>query len=390
MRILFRPWGDIFTGPTLRGEKDRALVARLSQRIGAAISENPDVDYEDWMEPATLLLAALDEGLETVVLGSGPLAQALEAPVARIDGRLCPNVMLGRLMKSDPHSPIMGGLAWPRAARDDLANRYGELASVLSRMGRRAILADMPGEAGIAIDAPIGDGPVSVPAGEALARLAGSTAFVKQTRPAKAMTPFSLAIPPGATADDCERSLFEALDYHIIRFEGMRAALLVQDAIDMRHEMRFYVIDGRVVTGAGCVECSTPAQNQGVNVDPVTEDRRNRSTPTTHKAVAQRLATFAQSAADAIAEETARSAFGSLEAYTLDIALDGATGEPVIVEMNPAANAGLYATNAPALVKAIMALAARRQPTPRPVVAENFLSEGFLSSRCADEEFVDA
>jgi hypothetical protein len=61
------------------------------------------------------------------------------------------------------------------------------------------------------------------------------------------------------------------------------------------------------------------------------------------------MAELAQEAATALALECP-----SLEAYAIDTAIDDASGEPLVIEINPIDGAGLYATNADMLMRAIL------------------------------------
>ena len=142
--------------------------------------------------------------------------------------------------------------------------------------------------------------------------------------------------------------VFEAFDWALIHFEGKSDAFLVQEAIDMQYEYRFFITDGHIVTGAGCVEEHTPLQNS-TQFDPYM--RRYRHDPQDPVVIQRGLVQQYREFADLVVRQLAAE-IPELHDYVLDVTLtqDG----PAIVELNGLANAGLYAADPARIVEAIV------------------------------------
>src|SRR5699024_3654916 len=64
---------------------------------------------------------------------------------------------------------------------------------------------------------------------------------------------------PEMSRKDVHDALMSSSDgWELIRLAGRRGTLLVQDWIPMTYECRLFVVDGRIITAAGCVEEHTP------------------------------------------------------------------------------------------------------------------------------------
>ena len=227
--VLFRPCGDLQRAPRPRSEADLALRARIEAATGLAIAHDhgEPVDYEDWTEPMCLLDAALAAGREVLVLPRERLAEAVAAPVLRIPGEPGPLVLLGRRTRHDDRDADAVGLIWP--PRDHmLAGRYAELDAFHANAGRATHLANMPGDPVRAGGAPFRRLGTGGSAAEAMARLAGGTCLVKQVIPIKELGIQTFEIPDGATPAQCERMLWDRLEWHAVHYEGLRDCLLVQ------------------------------------------------------------------------------------------------------------------------------------------------------------------
>lgn len=342
MSVLFRPCGDILVGPAPRGQADIDLMALISAQLGQPVTIDDEVDYEDWMEPAAMLGAALRAELAVTILSDLPLARAIANPAHVIPGHACRDFLIGRLRNTDTMGLVdsMMDLGWPGPGGDRV-NHYAELESFSRNAGRQTRLADMPGEASPDLVGPgskLGDG---------LLAFAGSDCLVKQVWPAKSMPLVTLHPAVGMTADEAEGLFFNEVGFHIMRFEGDRNSLLVQERVTMTHETRFFVIDGALVTGAACIEANTPQQNPGMLMGSQFEVVRNSGELVTSEAIADQLWSFADRMVREIAEEAP-----ALRHYVIDLAL-GADGNPLVIELNPAFQAGLYGINADALFSAI-------------------------------------
>lgn len=126
----------------------------------------------------------------------------------------------------------------------------------------------------------------------------------------------------------------------LINDEGVKDAYLVQEVIPMRYEYRFFVINGAVVTGAGCVEELTPLDNGGEQFDSQMREYRNIECPSPVESRPDILSTyipFAEKVVEELAVERPE-----LTRYSLDVTL-GRNGEPVIIEFNSESNSGFYA-----------------------------------------------
>lgn len=126
----------------------------------------------------------------------------------------------------------------------------------------------------------------------------------------------------------------------LINDEGVKNAYLVQEVIPMRYEYRFFVINGAVVTGAGCVEEFTPLDNGGEPFDAQMREHRNTGCPSpveTRPDILRTFLPFAEMVVEELTEERPE-----LNRYSLDVAL-GKNDEPVIIEFNSESNSGFYA-----------------------------------------------
>jgi hypothetical protein len=165
--------------------------------------------------------------------------------------------------------------------------------------------------------------------------LEGKDAFVKATRDKY----FVKHIPVGA-------SFWEALDAMVYSFIDEEACLLVQEYVAMTYEYRLFVVDGQVVTGAGCIPWKTPLDNTALYDPAMIEHRTDTKVggPAMSNLRLDQYLSFASEAVDQLGG-------GS---FVLDVAM--INGEVAIVELNPMrlGQVGLYAANVNALVNAIL------------------------------------
>jgi hypothetical protein len=152
-----------------------------------------------------------------------------------------------------------------------------------------------------------------------------------------------------------ENSIMSYLDpdegWGLINDEGVRNAYLVQEVIPMRYEYRFFVINGAIVTGAGCVEELTPMDNDGEIFDSRMREYRNYdcSSPVeSREDLLDRFILFAKKVVDELVVECPE-----ITRYVLDVAL-GKNDEPVIVEFNGESNAGFYACQPERVTEALI------------------------------------
>ena len=129
---------------------------------------------------------------------------------------------------------------------------------------------------------------------------------------------------------------------------------LVQQWVPMTYEYRFFVVDGKLVSGAGCVEEFTPFNHAGVfPFDPQMRERRGNgiaahgNTPVeVREDLVQRYTEFATEVADVLPAH--------MNTIVFDVALNADTGEPLVVEFNTLPNSGLYASDVYAVYCALV------------------------------------
>lgn len=350
--IYFRPYRSLFEAPTPRTAEDHELYAFLEDKLSHRLTIVPDIDYEDWMEPVTLLAAALRLNLDVAILPAIPLPKAVNKPDVVFCGTPCPEMFLGRQLKSDPLYFDELNFAWPPKNADRI-NHYGELESFQKNAGRALHLAHFPGEPNTTDTPFLG---TATPGKDLDAVLADmpETVIVKQVWPAKAFPVFE-AKNDGRSGTSL---LMETMDFHLCRFEGDQNALLIQEKINMRFETRLFVVDGTVVTGSGVIEAHTPQDNVCVDVNPFFEETRNDGTRLVNHELGQDFRIAGDAFAQKILEEC------GLDAYVLDVALND-DNEIIIIELNPIPQAGLYGANADLLMESILTYATRQTETPQ-------------------------
>lgn len=161
--------------------------------------------------------------------------------------------------------------------------------------------------------------------------------FVKVNRNKYAAFPVDLGEVNSAA--DVSGLLDEELGWSMIHLEGRPDIFQVQEFVTMEHEYRVFVVDRRAVTGAGCIEEFTPLDNCGGAFDD--KLRLNRSAISGVEVapeIAEILVGYARTAVEALALE-----IPELADYVIDVAM-GADFKPLVVELNPLLNSGLYAS----------------------------------------------
>lgn len=147
----------------------------------------------------------------------------------------------------------------------------------------------------------------------------------------------------------------DALGWSLIRMAGTVGAFSLQEWIPMTYEYRLFVVDGDVITGAGNIEEYTPYNlyddfgNEGYLASDLREmgfDSRIR------KYRGNQIAASHDSAPESKPDLVERYLLRGQElaeehpgTYTLDLALNEATDEIVVVELNTLPNSGFYASD---------------------------------------------
>lgn len=123
-----------------------------------------------------------------------------------------------------------------------------------------------------------------------------------------------------------------------LHLEGRSRVFLVQEQIPMVDEYRFFMAGNRPVSGAGCIEHFTPLDARGPAFDGRVEGKRNSGNVRMDRDVTDRLRSFAEEAGAVLYEQAPE--LGA--AWVMDLAINQDTDEVVLIELNPARNAGLY------------------------------------------------
>lgn len=336
--ILFRP---LFSA-VLESDDPRAarLIASWKRAFPAAESSH-DLDFEDWVENAVRLDAALRLAPERLALvGKDGYAQYL-------DGRSVVNgeeiLFLGGWSNGDDELRGGGVFAFnphPKEQRVDcmFAQNYVESEVFQAHAGRGFRLCgrrEMP-EDRVALDI-----------FEALAdayREGSREVLIKVNLPKYALFRFSI---PSDDPAAIERHLTdEHFDFGLalVHLAGRDKMFMVQDRVKMTYEYRVIVINHEPVAGAGCVEAYTPLDNEAT-WDAKMEEVRSSGNVEHRADLASDYQSFAKRFTQAYKAERPLAMN-----YTLDLAV-GDNGI-LAIELNPLKNYGLYAMDFDAILKA--------------------------------------
>jgi hypothetical protein len=319
--------------PAVREHEER-LLALWRQHIGPA-AESEAGDYEDFYEQAARLDAALEAfSPENIWL---TVSQHQEGEARNLGSGET------RRIAALEHLPRYGVQASMRHQEVDqiqahLAANYYTYEAFRSRAGRRMVICGYAPEKEGALDL-----------GEVLAGFAADgvrKAFLKVNLNKYAAFPVDL--PAGFAPEDAGTALYRELDYGAMYLEGGSANFQAQEFVTMEYEYRVFVVGNCAVGAAGCIEEFTPLDNNGYAFDNQLRRNRQERTPVeAQPSIAGMLKGFARNAIDALALEVPE-----LTDYVIDVAL-GPGLKPLIVELNPLLNAGLYASQPVLVTKAI-------------------------------------
>lgn len=165
----------------------------------------------------------------------------------------------------------------------------------------------------------------------------------------------TIGLHPEMTAEDVESALMDSDDgWTFVRIAGKKNTILLQDQIPMRYEYRLFVVDGKVVSGAGCIEEFTPYSR----TEPASpfDDRmryvrgdiagnKNSTEPS--------VVTHEPELLDRYLDVGQDLAYQYKGTVVIDLALDVSTNRVVVVELNTLPNAGLYAADPDAIAMAL-------------------------------------
>lgn len=286
-------------------------------------------DFEDWVEAAYRVLGVVEAvGPERTWVHSRP-----GSAVSALDGR---SVSLGEL----PAGVVQVGMRPGRHGDEGsvsgrLAAGYMSLETFARHAGRRCELAGI-----LTRDEHDVEAVIERMRSEGLQRL------VVKGRAAKSLL---VTLETGSL----EEALSEVDPWALVHREGERDALLVQEWVPMRFEYRLFVVAHQLVTGAGAVVEHTPLDSTGEAFSSLVREHRSDDGTGAPAVADPRVRDLLVEFGWSVVEELSREV-PLLEDYVLDVAL-GPEGAPLVVELNPVPNAGLYASDPRRLFKALLA-----------------------------------
>ena len=158
-----------------------------------------------------------------------------------------------------------------------------------------------------------------------------------------------------------QNRLADAMGWAIVRLDEAPNSVVAQDLIDLQWEYRLFVVDGEVVSGAGCVEEFTPLdRTPGRPFDTLVRQYRGHHSPE-GKSPAVSNQPWIVAELVSFGRTVAREHGGTV---VIDVAIDAATGQPVVVELNTLPNSGLYASDPWAVARALVQAADRGYVLP--------------------------
>lgn len=311
-----------------RAQEDLRLIATHLEDFEDVVADpDPGVDVEDFWEPAARSAAAIRaaHGLGTTVEFARPDAQW---SLAMMDRRL--------------------GSVWQNEE-----NRHGFdpllLHPLLLEYGGRwlslAGYTDEPGEFEPEHDA------VEL----ILSRARAGVKKVVLKLAASKTGMCTLDLTESMNAEDVHAQLFAGdVGWSLISLVGRRNSILLQDWIPLSYEYRLFVVDGKIISGAGCVEEFTPYNR--ISTDALFDyrvrgNRGNEITAGQPSEVIKDVAlieAYLETGSDIVAHYDGTVVF--------DLALverDGEMDQIVLIEMNTLPNSGLYASNVDAVYEAL-------------------------------------
>ena len=298
---------------------------------------DPHCDFEDWAENVVILHEARQRGIDVQLLP--------QAPSLHVSGsgwqtpKSVPGAPIGAMFGGWSAADYMYGLPVPisltgqDATAVDAASDYAASPVFLRHAGRRMLYVDATTEAFERVLA------------EILGDAAETDVFVKSVKKEFAAV---VHIQAGTSLHEQVFEQLDGLDFEFVHYEGNRRMLLAQDVVACLYDSRFFVVDGQLVTGAGCVEHHTPLDNVEA-FDAKMEPVRNRSEVGAFPDVRDQHLAFARTFVEEFAAEHGR----HLD-YCLDVAVDAA-GRTFVIELNPPLNCGRYASDVGLWIDAIVA-----------------------------------
>jgi hypothetical protein len=320
-----------FDTPHLAGTSREAdLLALWHQHVSQA-DPSSDADYEDWVEQAARLKASLAATTDVHLTLDGRIATSL------LTSRSTPITDLAHLARygADRTTEHL-----PDLPTDTAADHYYRLQT-FHRLAQRAV--SLVGHDSEAERSELVDGVLAMHE-QGIRRI-----IVKVARTKYAI--YDLTLPETLTYTQAHTLLSTALGWTMVHLDGRPNAFILQEHVQMEYEYRLFIVGGRPVTGAGCVEEHTPLDNQDV-FDQKVQQQRGKSPVVTAPGVVAALVDFGEQAAVQLGAEEPR-----LTSYVLDVAMG--KGGPLMVECNALRNSGLYASQPERVVAALLREQAR-------------------------------
>lgn len=341
---LYRPLGSESYPKGIEGRAPKVLATWLRY---FPQSTPIDRDEEDWIENAILLHEADAAGLEVEILKNEGRVHVVSSgwmsPPARPGARK--GMMLGAWTTRD----LLEGPS-------DKVDIVGTTQQAVKAAGDYAASKTYLRHAGRAIALAKADEDSIEEALQQVVRETGSGDIFIKTVQKEWAASFSVDPDRGGLWDqlcDQDRAIEEGgygLDWIPVQHEGSSSnILMVQGKIVPTFEYRMFIVDGAPVTGAGCIEAFTPAENLEI-FDAQMEEKRNSGLVVTRDDIRDRYHQFAAIFCKEFAEE-----HGEGLDFSLDLCIDAQTGEIKVIELNPPINLGRYASDVGAWLAAAVA-----------------------------------
>lgn len=330
---LFRPW-DRSTVPAGSESYAPAMHAAWMRAFPKAKPESRD--KEDWVENACFLEAFERLGVEYQIVDTAPSGSVSSMADFALNGKGPDAFFHTGISSRDQLTTHDFCFPYQGSKLIDLSTGYAKSKTFRDVAGRRLIACRLdPGD----ID-------------EAIKTIApnGGQVFVKTIRKQNAMVITYDEASKKSPASQLYNQI-EDIMWDTVRFEGSEQPyLVVQDVIRPAYEYRMFMVDGKPVTGAGCIEEFTPLDNWET-FDPKMARIRNQSGVESCRNILDDYLEFAHTFGASFAAEN-----GDKLVYSLDLCVDLNASKIVPIEINPPANLGRYASDTDAWVKAVDAL----------------------------------
>jgi hypothetical protein len=315
------------------------------------LPHNGEGDKEDFWEMAYRLHAGLNSGAKAVYLSIDNKPATIVNPTKKSWGKKSFDASEAyRLGSENPERYALYGPVSRfspanavRLPQEEMATQYASLAPYTAHSGRRIDLVSV-GEGYEGED-------VGVTIEERLLeyRDAGLTrAAIKSVRSKRfPLTVFDIAAGDNPVPSD----LHDSIGDWAFQLLGLPEAFILQGYMNVQYEYRFFVVGGKPVTGAANIEEHTPLDAMpGVPFDPFMRQHRAAKSEVVEQV--RRMVNYLDFATKVATEMADQH---GLVDYVLDVATDGDTGEPFIVELNGLLNSGLFATDPREVTKALVA-----------------------------------